>query len=160
MDAQRRQILASTALSLLPGLERAIIESWRDLLPAASAWTVAERGEAREAIRAILRGVAGVIAQGDLDDRSWEDVRAMVLAQGRATPEEGEALVRTVRVPGVEALLHRLDEEVGLTGDERWTLQVQIGWFCDQLTRDREDFDPQAMQELLGDLERDGPDLA
>lgn len=160
MDAQRRQVLASTALSLLPELERVIIDSWRDLLPAAAAWTVAERGQAREAIRAVLRGVAGVIAQGDLDDRTWDDIRALVLAGGRAAPEEAEPLVRTVRVPGVEALLHRLDEEVGLSGDERWTLQVQIGWFCDQLTRDREDFDPQAMQELLGDLEHDGPDLA
>jgi hypothetical protein len=160
MDAQRRQLLATTAMALLPELERAIVESWQDLLPAASAWTVAERGRARAAIRAVLEGISGVIAQGDLDDRSWERVRLLVLAHGKVEPEEAEALVRTVRVPGVELLLHRLDDEVGLNGDERWTLQVQVGWFCDQLTREREDLKPDAMLQLLADLERDGPDMA
>lgn len=160
MDAHRRQLLATTAMALLPELERAIIESWQDLLPVAAAWTVAERGRAREAIRAVLEGVAGIIAQGDLDDRSWEHIRSLLLAHGRTPPEEAEALVRSVRVPGVEVLLHRLDDAVGLSGDERWTLQVQVGWFCDQLTREREEFDPKALVRLLADLERDGPDLA
>lgn len=160
MDANRRQLLATTALTLTPELERAIVESWQDLMPATSAWTVAERGRAREAIRAVLEGVAGVIAQGDLDDISWNRVRTLVLAHGTTAPEEAEALVRTIRVPGVEVLLHRLDKAVGLSGDERWTLQVQVGWFCDQLTREREDLDPEAMLHLLADLERDGPDLA
>lgn len=159
MDARRRQTLATATVALLPELERAVIETWPELLPQASGWTVAERGRAREAVRASLQGIAGVIAQGDLDDRTWQRIQATVLAEGRATPEEAEALLRTVRVPGVELLLQRLDEMMHLTGDERWTLQIQAGWLCDQLTREREDFDPLALQRLLADLERDGPDL-
>lgn len=160
MDADRRERLASATVALVGELERAVVESWPDLLPLASTWTVAERGRAREAVRAVLEGIAGVIAHGDLDDRTWQRIQRTVLADGRATQDEADALLRTVRVPGVELLLQRLDDVVGLTGDERWTLQVQAGWLCDQLTRQRDESDPAALHRLLAELERDGPDLA
>ena len=160
MDIERRRTLATTATALLPGVEQAVVDSWPDLLPAAAGWAPDAVARARAAVRAALDGIVAIIAQSDLDDRSWMQVRAVVSGHGHATLDEVRDLLRTVRVVGVDLLATRLDELVGLSEDERWELQTQAGWFADQLIGDFDDLEGAAEDaHLLHLLAEGGPDL-
>ncbi len=159
MDIERRRTLATTATALLPDVEQAVVDSWPDLLPAAAGWAPDAVGRARAAVRAALQAIVALIAQSDLDERSWRRVRAVVSGHGHATLDEVRDLLRTVRVVGVDLLATRLNEVVGLSEDERWELQTQAGWFADQLIGDFEDLEGAGDDHLLRDLAEGGPDL-
>ncbi len=152
--------MAAVGAALLDELEEAIASSWVDLLPAAAGWGPAATTRARAASAAALRGLLTVFEQGDLDDRSWAEVRDEVYAGGRATPDEAAELLRTVRIVGVEVLADRLSYYLGLTHDERWQLQREASAFCAQLLGTRDELDATAVDTLLAELERSGPDLA
>jgi hypothetical protein len=158
MNIHRRRTLASAAQALLPELEAAVVASWPELLPTATSWTPAQGERARTATRAALAGLADVLAQGDLDDLSWQRLRGEVAGHGRATPDEVGELLRAVRVVGVQLLADRLRETVGLSVEERWTLQAHAGWLLDQLADARTELDPGDSDDLLAELHRDGPD--
>lgn len=156
----RREALAETTTALLSELRSAVIDSWGDLLPGSAEWTPEARARAIAAAQAALEGVASIIAQGDLDDHSWTQTREAVYGRGHAAYQEVEELLRTVRVVGLELLLDRLDEAHALSPDERWSLQQQTHGYCEALHRQRDEVDPETVEALLADLERDGPDLA
>jgi hypothetical protein len=160
MDASRRSLLARVGTALLDELEEAVAESWHDLLPAAASWGPAATQRAKRATAAALRGLLHAIEQGDLDDQAWDALRREVMGSGYATPDEVAELLRSVRIVGVELLSDRLGYYIGLSHDERWQLQREASAFCDRLLRTREELHPQALDELLAELERTGPDLA
>jgi hypothetical protein len=158
VDIERRRSLAAAASALLPDIERAVVDSWPDMLPASAAWTEEIAAHARSAVRAALRGLIGVMAQGDLDDETWGHVQDEVSANGQITHDELEELLRTVRVVGVELLSDGLRRTVGLTTDERWALQAQAGWLFEQLSGGGEEIDAHRITDLLARLQHDGPD--
>ncbi len=159
MDAARRSQVVSAGATLIGRLQRAMVDSWGDLLPAASTWSPAAHDRAQMASSAALRGLLTVYEQGDLDDRSWDELRDMVLAQGHATPDEAAELLRVLRIVGVELLAERLKEMVGLNHDERWELQREASAFCAELIGAREELDAASVDAMLSQLERSGPDL-
>lgn len=160
MDADRRTEIAQAADAMLPELQEAVMDSWRDLVPASTGWTSASRARAERAARAALSGLVEMLAQGDLEDRAWERTRALLFAEGHATSDEVEDLLRSVRVVGIELLAERLAHERGLTNDERWQVQQEASAFCEQLLGTREELDENTFDEMLTALERSGPDLA
>jgi uncharacterized protein YgfB (UPF0149 family) len=159
MDAQRRSLISKVGAALLPELEEVVTESWNDLMPAAAHWGPVATQRAKRATAAALRGLLAAYEQGDLDDRSWELLRRDVLGRGYATAHEAEDLLRTVRIVGVELLTERLSHYIGLTHDERWLLQREASTFCERLLGGREEVDAEALDSLLAELERSGPDL-
>jgi hypothetical protein len=160
MDHDRRLELARLAEAHLPDLHQAVVESWCDLMPAAATWQVNQRRRAHAAARAVLAGLAVVIAQGDLEETEWRRTRETLYGRGHATPDEVDELLRSVRIVGVEGLLEILTEEAGLLPDERWTLQLQAHTFSEQLHRNRDEVDPANVQALLAHLESEGADLS
>jgi hypothetical protein len=160
MDAQRRSAVATAGSAVLGELERAVVDSWTDLMPVSRRWSPASLGRAVAASKAVLRGLLVAFSQGDIDDRSRLQVRDVLLGHGHASPDEAAELLRTVRIVGVEALADRLVELIGLTHDERWQLQREASAFCEQLLGISEDIDPDAVDMMLAELERTGPDLA
>ncbi len=160
MDAQRRRQVATAGAAIRTEIEAAVTDSWADLLPAAESWTEASTARARAASTATLQGLLLAFEQGDLDDRRWSDLRATAFGHGHANADEVADLLRTVRIVGVELLADRLEALVGLTHDERWQLQREAAAFCEQLVGVGEDLDPAALDMMLAELERSGPDLA
>lgn len=160
MDSGRRAAVSDAGRKVLPVLHRAVVASWPDLMPASTAWSGAATTRARAAARSALSAMIELFGQGDLEDRAWAAVRREVLADGRATAEEAADLVRTVRVIGVELLAKHLEEEVGLTRDERWQLQQEAAAFCDAVVGERPEPDAEAFDRMLADLHAQGPDLA
>lgn len=159
MDAARRTQVAAVGVALLPEMEEAVIDSWRDMLPAAALWRPDELGRAKAASAAALRGLLVAFQQGDLDDRSWSEVRDAVFAYGRISHEEAADLLRSVRVAGVEVLAERLTHYIGMAHEERWQLQREAAAFCLTLLGNREELDPSTFDQLLDELQRSGPDL-
>jgi hypothetical protein len=159
MDADRRSQIAAFGLALLPELQQAVLDSWPELLPAAGDWSEASTLRAEQASRAALEGIVGVFEQGDLDDRTWQSVRDVVLAHGNATIDEAAELLRTVRVVGVELLAGRLVERLGISHEEVYELQQEAHRFCQELISTRDEPDPATLQRVLDELERAGPDL-
>lgn len=160
MDTRRRSVLADRAAGAVDEAVRAVVDSWPDLMPVALGWSQASHTRARAAVRACLDGIVGVLAQGDLDDRTWARTHRLVFADGHATLDEAAELVRTVRVTGVDVLMRRLEADCGLSADERWILQGEIGGFCEQLVGQEDDVEPGAVDALLATLEADGADFA
>lgn len=160
MDAARRTQIASVGAALLGEMEDAVVESWSDMLPAASAWRPDERVRAEAASSAALRGMLIAFQQGDLDDQSWTDLREVVFGQGRISAEEASDLLRSVRIVGIEFLADRLTHFIGMTHEERWQLQREASSFCMTLLGSREELDPSTFDQLLSDLQRSGPDMA
>ena len=140
-------------------MEEAVVDSWRDMLPAAALWRPDEMARARAASAAALRGLLVAFQQGDLDDQSWADVRDAVFAYGRISHEEAADLLRSVRIVGVEVLAERLSYYIGMAHEERWQLQREAAAFCVTLLGNREELDPSTFDQLLDDLQRSGPDL-
>lgn len=160
VDIERRRSLAAATAALLPEVEAAVVDSWSDLLPTSAQWPNEAVRQARRAIRAALDALAIVIAQGDLDDDTWQTVRAEVTDHGHMHEDVVLELLRTVRVAGVEHLADRLAQTVGLPSDERWSVQTQADWLFEQLAGTSEEIDPHQLAALLGELHRDGPDSA
>ena len=160
MDAARRTQIASVGAALLGEMEDAVVESWGDMLPAATAWRPEERARAEAASSAALRGMLTAFQQGDVDDRSWSDLRNVVFGQGHISGEEASDLLRSVRIVGIEFLADRLSHYIGMTHEERWQLQREASSFCMTLLGSREELDPSTFDQLLADLKRSGPDMA
>jgi hypothetical protein len=158
MDVDRREHLAAAARALLPALRQAVVDSWGDLLPTAGRWSALQHARAVAAADAVLGGIPDVIAQGDLDERSWLRTVETVYARGRATTDEVGELLRSVRVVGVELLLDALERSHDLTSDERWSIQLRAHSFCEQIHRVRDDVAPEGFEELLAGLETEGAD--
>ncbi len=146
--------------AVLPELEAAVVDSWRDMLPASASWRPDELARAKAASSAALRGMLTAFEQGDLDDQSWGDLRDVVFGHGRISHEEAADLLRSVRIVGLEVLADRLAHYIGMTHDERWQLQREASAFCLTLLGDREELDPSTFDQLLDDLQRSGPDLS
>ncbi len=159
MDAARRTEIAAVGAALVGEMEDAVFESWGDMLPAASQWRRDERALAEEASREALRGMLKAFEQGDLDDRSWAELREVVFGHGRISAAEASDLLRAVRIVGVEFLADRLTHYIGLGHDERWQLQREASSFCLTLLGSREELDPSTFDQLLFDLQRSGPDM-
>lgn len=160
MNTDRRTEIATATRSVLPRLQRAVTTSWPELLPASEAWRKASMRRARAASRAALEGLATVLEQGDLDDLSWERIRDLTHGQGHASSDEAAELLRTVRVVGVDALADELARLVGLTEQERFTLQREASVYCERLLGGVEEMGDRAYDEMLALLEREGADLA
>jgi hypothetical protein len=158
MDADRREHLAARARVLLPRLRAAVVDSWADLMPAATSWNARRHARGVAATDAVLAGIADVILQGDVDDRRWLRTAEAVYGRGHVTADEAKGLLRTIRVVGVGALLDELEQDEGLTPDERWALQLRAQAFCEQLHGVDDEVEPGGVDRLLADLERDGPD--
>lgn len=141
-------------------MQEAVVDSWRDMLPASAMWRPDELERARAASEAALRGLLKAFQQGDLDDRSWTELRNVVFADGRITPEEAAELLRSVRIVGVEVLADHLIADIGMAHEERWQLQREASAFCMTLLGTREELDPSRFDQLLNDLQRSGPDMA
>jgi hypothetical protein len=99
-----------------------------------------------------------VFQQSDLDDVTWEHTRATVYANGRATDDEVEDLLRSVRVVAVERLGDILSEEIDFSWQERWELQREAAGFCAELLGRRDELDAEALDGMLAELELNGPD--
>lgn len=160
MDAARRTQVAAIGAALMGEMEDAVVDSWSDMLPAASHWRADELARAKAASSAALRALLVAFQQGDLDDRSWAELRDVIFGHGRISHEEAADLLRAVRIVGVEVLADRLTYYIGMAHDERWQLQREASAFCLTLLGDREELDPSTFDELLSDLERSGPDLS
>ncbi|MGH3665700.1 MAG: hypothetical protein ACRDU8_06375 [Egibacteraceae bacterium] len=159
MDTARRGQIAARSEAMLVDLERAVRESWTDLMPASSTWPPASQQRARAATKAALEGLLATFEQGDLDDRTWTELRDVVFAHGHATPEEAADLLRAVRIVAVDLLAQRLAADIGLTHEERWQLQRETSAFCADLLGVREEIDSSAVDQMLAELERTGQDL-
>jgi hypothetical protein len=160
VNADRRSQIAAVGLALLGDMQDAVVESWADMLPASSTWRPDERARAEAASGAALRGMMTAFQQGDLDDRSWTDLRDVVFASGHISPDEAADLLRAVRIVGLEVLADRLVQDVGMVHEERWQLQREASSFCMTLLGNREELDPSRFDQLLSDLQRSGPDMA
>ena len=160
MDAARRSMIAELGWGLFDDLERAVRESWTDLMPVSRHWPPASQQRARAATYAALRGMLMVFEQGDLDDRTWTELREVLLAHGHATVEEAADLLRAVRIVAVDLLSRRLARQIGLTHEEEWQLQREASAYCADLLGVREEIDSDAVDVMLAELERSGPDLA
>lgn len=146
--------------ALIGDMQDAVADSWSDMLPASSAWTPEEKTRAEAASEAALRGLMTAFRQGDLDDRTWRDLREVVFAGGRISAEEAADLLRSVRIVGLEVLADRLVADIGMAHEERWQLQREASAFCMTLLGSREELDPSRFDQLLSDLQRSGPDMA
>lgn len=133
------------------------MSSWLGLWPAARAQRLQTlRGAA--ASHAALEALLIVFEQGDLDERTLEHTRAMVLA-GTSTMDEADELLRTIRVVGVGRLTEVLVDRIGLTHEERFQLQHEASVLGPELLGLREELEPRMVDALLAELERSGPDL-
>lgn len=159
MNADRRAELAEAIRGLLPAAQRAVTESWPDLLPVSATWSGAATKRARASVKAALDGIVPLMVQGDLDDQAWERTRHLVHGSGHAEREEVAELLRSVRVVGVEVLADGLEEHAGLTHAERWDLQREVSAYCDNLLGEDEELEQGAYSETLAELERSGPDI-
>ena len=159
MDAARRTQIAAVGAALLGEMEEAVAESWADMLPVATTWRPDERARAEAASAAALRGMLKAFQQGDLDDRSWSDLRDVVFGHGHISVDEASDLLRSVRIVGIEFLADRLAHYIGVTHEERWQLQREASSFCLTLLGSREELDPSTFDQLLSDLQRSGPDM-
>jgi hypothetical protein len=157
MNAERRSELAAHARHALPMARAAVVDSWKDLIPAAASWRpeVIERG--RIASNAAVEGLVGLLEHGDLDDQTWHAIRQVVLPHGYLVASE---LLRAVVIVGVQVLAEELTRSSGLTQDERWQLQQEASAFCRSLLGEQEEPDATAYDALLAELERAGPDIA
>lgn len=160
MDAARRTQVAAVGSALLGEMEEAVVDSWKDLLPASASWRPDELARARAASGAALRGMMTAFEQGDLDDRTWAQLRDTVFGHGRISQEEAADLLRSVRIVGLEVLAERLTYYLGMAHEERWQLQREASAFCLTLLGNREELDSSTFDQLLDDLQRSGPDLA
>lgn len=160
VDAARRTQVAAVGTALLEEMEDAVVDSWSDMLPAAASWRADEVARAKAASSAALRGLLVAFQQGDLDDRSWIELRDAVFAHGLISHEEAADLLRSVRIVGVEVLADRLTYYIGMAHEERWQLQREAAAFCLTLLGNREELDPATFDQLLDELERSGPDLS
>lgn len=159
MNSERRRQLAEAISALLPAAHKAVTESWPDLMPVSLTWGQTSMRRARASARAVLDAIVPLVVQGDLDDRAWSRMCALVHADGRATPEEVAELLRSVRVVGVEFLADRLEDDAGLTHGERWDLQREISAFCDDLLGEEAPPERDAAIETLAELQRSGSDI-
>lgn len=159
MDHDRRLALAAITRGYSSTIHNAVTDSWPDLMAVASTWTEPQRERAHAAVDATLQALAEMLVQGDLEEREWRRVLHLVHGEGRATPEEIDDLLRTVRVVGVERLLAVLERHAGLTTDERGVLKRQVDDFTDRLHRPRDEVQLERLDALLARLEADGPDL-
>ncbi len=141
-------------------MQEAVVDSWRDMLPASASWRPDELERATVASEAALRGLLKAFQQGDLDDRTWTELRNVVFAGGRITPDVAAELLRSVRIVGVEVLADHLIHDIGMAHEERWQLQREASAFCMTLLGSREELDPSRFDQLLADLQRSGPDMA
>lgn len=146
--------------ALIGDMQDAVVDSWSDMLPASASWRPDELARAKAASEAALRGLLTAFQQGDLDDRSWTELRNVVFAGGRISAEEAAELLRSVRIVGVEVLADHLIRDIGMAHDERWQLQREASAFCMTLLGSREELDPARFDQLLNDLQRSGPDMA
>lgn len=146
--------------ALIGEMEEAVVDSWSDMLPAASQWRPEELARAKAASSAALRGLLTAFQQGDLDDRAWTDLRNVVFGHGRISFEDAADLLRSVRIVGIEVLADRLLHYIGVTHEERWQLQREASSFCMTLLGNREELDPSTFDQLLSDLQRSGSDMA
>jgi len=159
MNAERREQLAQAIEGLIGVAHKAVVASWPDLMPVANTWRPASVKRAKASARAALEGIVPLVIQGDLDDRSWDQTREVVWGQGKASREEVAELLRSVRVVGVELFGEHLEETVGLTHAEHWSLQQLISSYCDDLLGDHEEVEGSAYTETLAELEQSGPDI-
>ena len=159
MNAERRTQVAAVGAALIGEMEDAVVDSWTDMLPAAAQWRPDELARAKAASAAALRGLLTAFQQGDLDDRTWADLRDVVFGHGRISHEEAADLLRSVRIVGIEVLADRLDHYLGMAHEERWQLQREASAFCMTLLGNREELDPSTFDQLLSDLERSGSDM-
>ncbi len=146
--------------ALIGEMQEAVVDSWRDMLPASAFWRPDELERATTASEAALRGLLKAFQQGDLDDRTWTELRNVVFAGGRITPDVAAELLRSVRIVGVEVLADHLIHDIGMAHEERWQLQREASAFCMTLLGTREELDPARFDQLLADLQRSGPDMA
>lgn len=159
VDADRRTAIAALGREMLDELFLAVAESWGDLLPASREWSPEGRERAERAARAALAGLLRVLEQGDLDDLTWQRVHDAIIAQGRARIDEAAELLRTVRIVGVEKLTERLQRRLGLAHEELWHIHEEADGYVQQVLNIRDEPDAAAVDRLLVELERSGPDL-
>jgi hypothetical protein len=157
MNADRRAEIAAAGAALLDCLQEEVVASWVGLWPSGRADHVQTLG-GMTASRAALEALLVVFEQGDLDERTLKHTRAMVLA-GTSTVDEADELLRTIRVVGVGRLTELLAERIGLTHEERFQLQHEASVLGPELLGRREEPEPWAIDALLTELERSGPDL-
>jgi hypothetical protein len=158
MDTDRRAEIAAVGTALLDDLHEQVVASWADLWPAAGSWSPQATMRARAAGRTALEALLTVFEQGDLDEPTLERVRTSVLAATR-TLDEADELLRTVRVIGVGRLGDLLIERIQLSHEERWELQREASALGPALLGQREEPEARAIDALLAELERSGPDL-
>jgi len=159
MRAERRVELAAATRRAVPSLLKAVANSWRWLIPASLGWSRKAHQRAQTAGLATLEGLATMLEQGDLDEVAVKGIRTALAAEGHATPVEQEELLRSVRVVGLARLSDILTTEVGLTREERWTVQQEVAAYVATLLGTREEPGEEAYRTMLTDLERRGPDL-
>lgn len=139
--------------TLLNDLHKEVLASWVDLWPAATSWT-----RVRAASRVTLEALLVVFEHGDLDEYTLERVGERVLA-GTSTLDEANELLRAIQVIGVGRLTDLLADRIGLTHEERWELQREASVLGPALLGLHEAPEAWAIDALLADLERSGPDL-
>ncbi|MGH8898317.1 MAG: hypothetical protein ACRDZ4_15180 [Egibacteraceae bacterium] len=157
MNVDRRAEIATVGALLLDDLQNEVVASWVGLWPASRAQRLRTLSGAA-ASRAALEALLIIFEQGDLDERTLEHTRARVLA-GTSTLDEAEELLRTIRVVGVGRLTELLADRIGLTHEERFQLQREASVLGPELLGRREEPEPRAIDALLAELERSGPDL-
>ncbi len=158
MNTDRRAEIAAVGTALLDDLHKEVVASWTDLWPASSSWSSEVALRAQAAGRVALEALLTVFEQGDLDEPALERVRAHVLA-ATSTLDEADELLRTVRVVGVGYLGDLLAERIGLSHEERWELHREACVLGSELLGRREEPEVWAIDALLAELERSGPDL-
>lgn len=158
MDASRRAVIASAAAAALDEAQRAIVDSWADLMPEAQTWAPDAQTRGLAACRAVLEAMVEQFAQGDLEERSLAGTLAVLAADGNSTPDEVAELLRTIRIVGVDRLLAIVDEAVGLTTDERWHLHQEAWSLSEQLRGQGQVVDDEAFDALIDELFRSGAD--
>jgi hypothetical protein len=157
MNADRRAEIATVGAMLLDDLQEEVVASWVGTWPAPRAQRLGTLSGAA-ASRAALEALLTVVELGDLDERTLEHTRRMVL-KGTSSSDEANELLRTIRVVGVGRLAELLADRIGLTHEERFQLQHEASVLGPQLLGCREEPEPRAFDALLAELERSGPDL-
>lgn len=157
MDAARRSEIAAAGRQLLPRLQQAVVDSWTDLIPASGAWRPEAVQRAHVASNRAVEGLVESLEQGDLDDRSWHEIRQAVLPHGGLIASE---LLRAVAIVAMDVLAGHLAETTGLSHDERWQLNQEAAAFTQRVLGPAEDPEGNREHALLTELHRRGPDLA
>jgi hypothetical protein len=156
MDARRRSEIAARGRAILPGLQQAVVDSWLDLIPSSQSWRPEALHRAHIASNRAVEGLIDSFEQGDLDDRSWFELRQAVLPHGGLVASE---LLRAVTIVAVEVLAENLAEGTGITHDERWQLNQEASAFTQRVLGPEEDLEGNREHALLSELQRRGPDL-